>query len=361
MTPSPWLLRAALAASVCGAGLAHGADLPAAYVCQMVPTEHPSDKPGICPGDGLEMVDKNHQLTVAVLVFDGVEEIDYTGPIEVLGASGNTIYTVAASKAPVRSAYGLNVLPDYDIDTAPKADVLIVPGGGIGAVLKDPKVIAWVRQQSDAARVVMSVCTGAFILGKAGLLDGIASTTIAPGIDNLARLFPKTRVVRNQRFVDNGKFITTGGLSSGIDGALHLVEREQGRLRAFDIARYMEYDWHGGERGSFATLAAMRLPAMGSILPPGLLWQRTVDEGDGERWRIRGQLGAPDSAQVLLDKLGQNITAKGWQANGGDASARRFVTTHEGQAWAMTLSLAAKRLGAANYQLDLAVAKVAAR
>ena len=181
-------------------------------------------------------------LKVAVVLFDGVEEIDYAGPIEVFGASGSTILTVGLSKAPVTSVYGLRVIPQYDTSDLPDVDVLLVPGGGIGEAWKDPKLLAWIKERSAKVGVTMSVCSGAFILGKAGLLDGRPATTTSSMRDELARHFPTAQVLK-QRYVDAGKLITTAGLSAGIDGSLYLVQRELGAERAKAAASYMEYDW----------------------------------------------------------------------------------------------------------------------
>jgi transcriptional regulator GlxA family with amidase domain len=182
-------------------------------------------------------------LRVAVLLFNGVEEIDYAGPIEVFGASGAKVFTVGQSKALVTSSWGLRVSPNYDFSNAPEADILLVPGGGINKAIENPALLRWVRERSGKVKVVMAVCSGAFILGKAGLLDGIPATTTAVLRSDLATDVPKTHVVYDQRFVDSGKIITTAGLSAGIDGALHLIERERGKEQADAVARYMEYDW----------------------------------------------------------------------------------------------------------------------
>lgn len=115
----------------------------------------------------------------------------------------------------------------FRLGIAPKADVLLVPGGGVKVAWKDPALLTWIRQRSEEVRIVMAVCSGSFILGKAGLLDGVPSTTMSSMRDQLARNFPGTQV-RTARYVDAGKIITTAGISAGIDGALHLVARESG-------------------------------------------------------------------------------------------------------------------------------------
>jgi transcriptional regulator GlxA family with amidase domain len=181
-------------------------------------------------------------LRVAILLFDGVEEIDSAGPIEAFGASGLKVFTVGQTKSTVESVWGLKVTPDYDFADAPEADVLVVPGGGIKEAWKNPKLLDWIRERSAKVKVTMSVCSGAFILGKAGLLDGISATTTASLRPQLATMFPTTKV-SDKRFVDAGKIITTAGLSAGIDGTLYLIERQLGKKQAEAAASYMEYDW----------------------------------------------------------------------------------------------------------------------
>jgi transcriptional regulator GlxA family with amidase domain len=193
--------------------------------------------------DEMSMHMGGKSLKVAVVLFDGVEEIDYAGPIEVFGASGSTILTVGLTKAPVTSVYGLRVTPEYDTADLPEVDVLLVPGGGIVEAWKNPQLLAWIKERSARVKVTMSVCSGAFILGKAGLLDGQPATTTSSMRGELARHFPKAQV-QQRRFVDAGKLITTAGLSAGIDGSLYLVQRELGAERAKAAASYMEYDWH---------------------------------------------------------------------------------------------------------------------
>ncbi|RFP13582.1 MULTISPECIES: DJ-1/PfpI family protein [unclassified Duganella] len=180
-------------------------------------------------------------LRVAIVLFEGVEEIDYAGPMEVFGASGATVYTVGQTKSTVESIWGLKVTPDYDFADLPEVDVLLVPGGGIQNALKNAALLASIKARSAKVKVVMSVCSGAFILGKVGLLDGIAATTTVSMRPQLAKLFPATKV-RDKRFVDAGKVVTTAGLTAGIDGALYVVERQSGRKRAESAAEYMEYD-----------------------------------------------------------------------------------------------------------------------
>jgi transcriptional regulator GlxA family with amidase domain len=228
------------------------------YVCPMAGHKQEFSKPGTCPICGMRLEKKHPRLHIAVLVFNGVEEIDYAGPIEAFGDVGAEIFTVASNSEPVRSAFDVQVKPDYDIEHAPAADIIVVPGGGIDNAFDDARLMDWLRQRSANARIVMSVCNGAFILGKAGLLDGLSATTTAGATKSLAAMFPTVHAINNRRYVDNGKIITTAGLTSGIDGALHVIDREYDHLRAEEVARTLEYDWHPDGESNFGARAISR-------------------------------------------------------------------------------------------------------
>jgi putative intracellular protease/amidase len=326
---------------------AHAADPKTTYICVMSTHHHMAghpateyDKPGICPTDGMEMIAKNSRLNVAVLVFNGVQDIDYSGPMEVFGQANANIYTVAANTDNVRSVFGINMRPDFDIEHAPAPDVLLVPGGDVTSVIKNPKMMEWLRQTSATARSTLSVCTGAFILGKAGLLDGIQATTNAGYIEQLGKVFPKAHMVTDRRYVDSGKIITSGGLSAGIDGALHVVDRELGRLRASDVARGMEYEWRPDGNGSFASLAGYQIPDLATFLPAGASWERTYDDGDRHHWETRGRLEITESAQEFLEHDVGKIATQEWKAIAAtDKLSRRFVKTRNDQTWQLTISL----------------------
>lgn len=333
------------------------------YICQMGNHSHMAgmgpaqeyDKPGICPTDGMEMIAKNSRLRVAVLVYEGVQDIDYSAPMEVFGQAGAKIFTVAASTESVHSTYGIKMQPDFDLDHAPEADVLLIPGGNVGAIINDPKAMAWVRQRSGDVKTVLSVCTGAFILGKAGLLDGLSATTIAGAIPQLEKVAPKAHIVTDRRYVDNGKIITTAGLSAGMDGALHVIEREIGRLRAEDVARGLEYEWHPDGKGSFALLAAYQMPDVSILLPEGTPWERTMEHGDTRQWEVRGRVEIANSAKEFLDAGTVALEAEKWiPAPAKDQLRRRFIKNKEGKFWELDLALANDNAPSA-YQLRLAL------
>lgn len=185
---------------------------------------------------------KEDKITVAFYLQDGVEVLDFAGPMEVFSYAGFEVFTVSRTKDPITSQGILTILPDYSIEEAPEADIMAFFGGNSGLPANDADVIDWVKSRADNADYLFSVCTGAFILGQAGQLDGLTVTTFHQSIDNLREAFPQADVRSDVRFVDNGRIITTAGISAGIDGALHLVARLKGEKAAEQAARYMEYD-----------------------------------------------------------------------------------------------------------------------
>jgi transcriptional regulator GlxA family with amidase domain len=175
-----------------------------------------------------------------------VEVLDFAGPMEVFAAAGFDISTVSKTKSPIISQGILKIVPDYDITDAPHADILAFFGGSDGNATNDPAVMQWLKDYATP-QYYFSVCTGAFILGKAGLLDHLTITTWHGRIDALKQAVPAAKVLSNVRFVDNGRIITTAGVSAGIDGALHLVAKILGDDAAVQVAKYMEYDnWQPG-------------------------------------------------------------------------------------------------------------------
>lgn len=305
------------------------------YVCPM--DEHPQqfDHPGKCPICGMDLVEREARLKVAVLLFDGAEIIDYAGPFEVLGQAGAKVFTVAPTAEPIHSVFGLAVKPDFDFAHAPAADVLLVPGGGIAPIMNDPKALDWVRERAAASKYVLSVCNGAFILAKAGLLDGLAATTTASNLERLARAWPKVKVVRDRRYTDNGHILTSGGLSAGIDGALHLVERVYGRVRAEETARDIEYRWEPGSEWARGMLADTMLPDV--RLPDGASWKKLVDEGDTKHWNVRGELKVAMPAEEFLDLSAKQIVASGWTLRESHKGERVFTRKdNDGRSWRAT-------------------------
>ena len=213
------------------------------------------DKAGTCPHCNMELIlkpniDKNTisaKKKIAFYLQSGVEVLDFAGPMEVFAYAGFEVFTVSKTKEPILSQGILKIIPDYSIEEAPQADILAFFGGNGSSTSKDKAVTDWVKAQ-EGIEYYFSVCTGAFILGEAGILKGKTATTFHDALDSFEENFPETKVLKDVRFVDNGKVITTAGISAGIDGALHFVAKVKGLNEARRVAYYMEYDkWTPGE------------------------------------------------------------------------------------------------------------------
>lgn len=146
-------------------------------------------------------------------------------------------YIVAETTKPIVATGGLKVVPDYTLETAPKPHVVVIPAQSDAT----PAMLDWIRQSARTADLTMSVCTGAFVLAKTGLLNGRVATTHHDAYDAFAKQYPDVRVVRGVRFVEDGPLASSGGLSCGIDLALRVVERYYDRKVAADVAANMEY------------------------------------------------------------------------------------------------------------------------
>src|SRR5215813_2046418 len=338
------------------------------------------DKPGYCSVCGIQLVTKGSAAAqaatqgpppkrkkAAILIFDGVQIIDYTGPYEVFGQAGLEVFTVAVKPETVTTAMGMKVTPHYTLEDAPAADILLIPGGGVVKTQEDPNVIKWIQERSKQAEYVVSVCNGAYILGKTGLLDGLTATTFYDLIDGLPAVAPKVKVVRDQRYVDNGKFITTAGLSSGIDGALYVVSKLFGKARAQMVALGIEYDWKGDSTYARANFAdrfitnvfgrSLRLPA-----PQGAQSKVLNTEGATLNWEVKWQVSGEASPADVLKLINDRLLASQWaeQKTPNYDAARSLwkFSDEDGGAWSgvveakpagdkiVTVSLKIERTGA---------------
>jgi transcriptional regulator GlxA family with amidase domain len=195
-------------------------------------------------------------LSVGIFIFDGVEVLDFAGPFEVFsrtrlvpGAESRRseesapfrVFTVAASAEPVRATGDLRVLPHFDFASAPRIDLLVIPGGyGTRPLIENAPVLDWIRRSAATARHVTSVCTGSLLLARAGLLSGRRATTHWAALDLLAGLDPTVTVDREARVVTDG-IVSSAGVAAGIDMAFSMVETICGRAVADETARYIEY------------------------------------------------------------------------------------------------------------------------
>ncbi|MGD9720822.1 MAG: DJ-1/PfpI family protein [Pirellulales bacterium] len=192
--------------------------------------------------------------SVGILVFDDVEVLDFCGPFEVFAVTGRqvvpgafNVLTVARSHDPITARNGLSVNPSSSLADAPPIDLLLIPGGyGTRPLMNDASLLAWIQERAAQAELVLSVCTGALLLAKAGLLDGLSATTHHGALDLLREVAPQTTVRDDLRVVDNGRIITSAGVAAGIDMSFHVVAKLLGRETAEAAARYIEYPWHWG-------------------------------------------------------------------------------------------------------------------
>lgn len=196
-------------------------------------------------------------MNVGILVFDEVELLDMAGPYEVFttaarvqarlqpaGAPGAfSVTTIARRPGPVRARAGLRLQPEHGLTDHPPLHCAIVPGGVVDAELAQAPLLAWIAAQARSAHILASVCTGALLLAEAGVLDGLAATTHWEDLDALRALRPAVEVHEGVRWVDQGRIVTSAGISAGIDMGLHLVQRLHSRALALQTARQMDFDW----------------------------------------------------------------------------------------------------------------------
>jgi transcriptional regulator GlxA family with amidase domain len=209
----------------------------------------------------MEENEMSKQRNVAVLLFDDVEVLDFAGPFEVFSVTGKrdgsdpfTVYTVA-EKPIIQARNNLTITPTYNLQNCPRPDILVLPGGGgkrpDGTLFGTRKektnqvVLEWLQRQSKNTEIILSVCTGALLLAKAGLMDGLRATTHHRALDELRSDAPTATIVSNERIIDNETIIFSGGISAGIDAAFHVVEKLLGTDVAKETASYMEYNWGG--------------------------------------------------------------------------------------------------------------------
>jgi transcriptional regulator GlxA family with amidase domain len=197
-------------------------------------------------------------MNVGIFLFDEVEVLDFAGPFEVFSVAARVqsrrepdtpkafeVFTVSEARGLVRARGALMVQAAFTLATHPHIDLLVVPGGVVDAELEKPAVIDWVKRINASSQLTTSVCTGAFILGRAGLLDGLEATTHWEDIPDLERTQPKVNVLPNVDWVDQGRIVTSAGISAGINMSLHLVERLHSPELAVATARQMQYVWTG--------------------------------------------------------------------------------------------------------------------
>lgn len=192
---------------------------------------------------------------VAILIFNEVEVLDFRRPFEMFpvtiprgGQEGDfQVYIVAEHPQPVITRNGLSVNPVYAFADCPPPDILLVPDGrGTRTEMHNPVLLDWAKAQFPRLELLLSVCTGSLVLAKAGLLEGLSATAHYGATDELRALAPTTIVCPTDRYVDNGKIVTSAGISAGIDMSLYIVSRLSGAERAAETTRYIQYDYWKG-------------------------------------------------------------------------------------------------------------------
>ena len=280
---------------------------------------------------------KAKKLNVAILIFNGVQIIDYTGPYEVFGQIyPRNVYTVAEKADTITTTMGMKVFPSYTINNSPKTDILIIPGGKVGEHKNNPNIIKWIQDNSSHALYVLGVCNGAYFLAKAGLLDGLEATTTASLLPDFKEYAPKTKVIGNKRFVDNGKVITSGGLSAGIDASLHIISKIHGVIRAASLARGLEYNWDPEGKYVRGALADMLFQNAWMYTIMTLPTETLKDEGDTERWELilKTRSTSIDSVSNLFE--GNLETKDKWQKqtqNKKSEHTKWNIVDEQGRRW----------------------------
>ncbi|MDE1191677.1 MAG: DJ-1/PfpI family protein [Arachidicoccus sp.] len=198
------------------------------------------------------------KIKVAIVAYPGMELIDYSGPTDVFGMASEitegqySVYTVAENPQPVKTVNThTTILPDYSFYNMPKPDILVIPGGdikNIDSLISDKRILSLIKKyNADSSVKIMSVCTGAYLLAATGLLNNKRATTHFFVTDDFAERFPSVTLVKNVRYVDEGNIITSSGVTSGIDAALHVVKENSGEYVADIVARALQYTPHEKE------------------------------------------------------------------------------------------------------------------
>lgn len=196
---------------------------------------------------------------LAIFIFDDVEVLDFAGPFEVFSVCGRqaggtahfNVYTVA-EKSTITTRNNLIVTPNFLLGNCPKPDIFLIPGGGgynndgtpFGSrkEMDNSVLLKWIIDQNTTAELVLSVCTGSLILAKAGLLKGLSATTHHAAVEQMQKIAPDTKLLPDERWVDNGRIILSAGVSAGIDMSLYVIHKLFGKKQADETARYMQYD-----------------------------------------------------------------------------------------------------------------------
>lgn len=245
--------------------------------------------------------------TVGILLYDGVDVMDVSGPLSVFEHANFNVVTFAESSAPVRVGTTVEFNPDFTYHNLPEVDIMVLPGGVLAEMNpEDQNLVELILEKSKETDIIFSVCSGAFFLGEAGLLNEKKATTFASLIPSLRANYPKAEVLNNVKYTDNGQVITSAGLSSGIDAAFHVVSRYYGIGRAQDIANHMEYPWARQDdyaRSQLADNFLLGIRRLMSLFSKDFYYS----QGDQTTWEYRFGLTGMDSPKDILNMLSQEL------------------------------------------------------
>ncbi|WCL50634.1 DJ-1/PfpI family protein [Leptospira sp. GIMC2001] len=198
-------------------------------------------------------INNSHQdkfvLNIGILIFNDIELLDFAGPFEVFSVTNalnkydlcNT-FTVAEKRLEIKTVNGLKVNPDFDIMNCPKIDILIIPGGtGTRNLLENDTILNWIKNSYEISQFTFTVCSGSRLLGKIGLINNIKYTTHHEVFEDMIKIAPKALLIKNERFIDSGKILSSAGISAGIDLSLYMVEKLFGNKIMEQTKTYMEY------------------------------------------------------------------------------------------------------------------------
>jgi transcriptional regulator GlxA family with amidase domain len=195
---------------------------------------------------------------IAIFIFDDVEVLDFAGPFEVFGVCGLrtmkekpfNVYTVA-EKELIVARNGLKIIPHYTWNNCPEPDILLLPGGGgyladgtafgTRKEIHNELLLDWIRKKNETTELMLSVCTGSFLLARAGLLEGLSATTHWKAVEAMKQLAPNTTILPGERWVDNGRIILSAGVSAGIDMSFYVIAKLLGEELAKETAEYIQY------------------------------------------------------------------------------------------------------------------------
>jgi len=254
----------------------------------------------------------SRRLTAGMLLFEHADIMDVTGPWSVMVHNGVEVVSFAKTKDPVTIGMSMELKPDFTFDNLPDVDILIFPGSGLAESNPgDAAIQAFIKERAASTEVLFSVCSGAFFLAESGLLDGKDATTFASLIPQLRENYPSINVLDHVKYTDNGKIVTTAGLSSGIDGAFHVVSKFRGQGSVQDVANHMEYAWNKSTDYARTQLADQFIVGIKNVAS---LFADTYlhSGGDLNHWEYRYSISPEIAGDKVLRIIKKELMKKEW-------------------------------------------------